>query len=335
MNDQVSPPAAPPPPPTAPSGGPDPEWVATRVTLAGGNAERAKLLESFDAPDKLFERLTAEPAKPDPNAWRSMMAGDDPAELKELERYSDPIQARKAWKEAVKKITAEGRIKVPGENATPEEIAEYTKAIGVPEKVDDYKITAKPVDGYEVNDVDKTFLAGMTNKLHGALAKGAGPNEIVNLAHQLYLDAAADAAVQREERAADAAVDGERINRALWGSKYDQNLDWAIAGAKKFFPGNDEAFNQFMGQKLESGHALFDHPVIQQMFAQVGMEHAEDPFMLAAKSGNKGFDPAKRKEEILAMRNGTAAQRAEYAKLSAPGGELERLNAAMERGKAA
>lgn len=305
-------------------------WAATRATLAGGNQDRAQALESFADPDALFARITA----PEPVDWRKAMAGDDVDELKALERYADPAAARKAWKAATAEISAGGRVKIPGADATPEEIAAYNKALGVPEKADGYTITATAPEGYEISEADKGFLGTMTARLHDAISKGAKPNDIVNLAHQLYLDTAADAVINAENAAADAAVAGEAENKKLWGAQYPENVRLAITGARHFFPGTDDQFEQFMGLKLETGHALFDHPMTQRMFAQIAREAGavvQDPFFLAAKAGNKGFDPVKRKNEILKMREGSSAERAEYARLSAPGGELSQLVTAMTR----
>ena len=308
-------------------------WKAARVSLAGGNAERAKALEAFENPDQLFARVTA----PEPIDWRKAMAGDDPEELKLLERYADPAAARKAWKAATAEISAGGRVKIPGENATPEEIAAYNKAIGVPEKPDGYKITVQPPEGYKPTEADTGFLSSLTEKLHAKIASGAKPNDIVNFAHQLYYETQAENLLNELNSAADAAVEGERENKALWGAEYDANIRTAIAAAKHFFPGKDDEFEALMGTRLSTGHALFDHPAIQRMFAQIGRvaQVQEDPFFLAARGDNPGFDPQKRKQEILAMRNGTSAQRAEYIKLSAPGGELEKLNTALNKGRAA
>lgn len=304
-------------------------WETMRTSLSGGNADRAKVLEGFASPDALFERITAEPpAAPD---WRVQMAGEDQDALKFLEKYADPQQAMKAWRSLQTKLSEGGKVKVPGEGATPEEIAEYVKAIGVPEKVDGYQITAKPADGYEVSESDKAFLGGTTEKLHELLAKGAKPGDIVNFLHQTYYDAAAQSVIDAENAAADLAYEGEQANRKLWKEKYEENIQWAIAGAKQYFPGSEAEFEETMGLRMADGRALFDHPMIQRIFAQVGREHAEDPFFLAQKDGGKGFDPEKRITEIHAMRNGTADQRREYQKLSAPGGELEKLMAVRER----
>lgn len=339
----ASPPAAPPappPPPAAPPAPPPPPAPtntddAWRTSLAGDNAERLEALKGFENQDALFARLTAQPAQPSWEDFKKSMAGDDADAQAFLNKYSDPAQAFKAWKSAVSKLSEGGRVKVPGENATAEELAEFNKAIGLPEKVEDYKITAK-VDGYEVSDVDKTALTDITAKVHDALAKGAKPNDIVNLAHQTYLDIAAQNLIAVEERAADLAVEGEAENRKLWGDdKYKPNIQLALAAAQQFFPSQDTAeFEKFMGLKLETGHALFDHPIIQRMFLQIGKAAGvgEDPFFLATQTNNPaGFDIDKRLGEIRSMRNGNADQRKQYADLSKPGGELEKLLAAKAR----
>lgn len=282
----------------------------------------------------MFARLNAPTG--DWETFKRAMAGEDPKALEFLNRFADPQQAFKAWQSAQAKLTEGGKVKIPDANSTPEEIAAYNKAIGLPEKIEDYKITAKAPDGYEVTDYDKSALSNITTKVHEALAKGAKPGDIVNFAHQLYYEMSADAATSSEERAAELALETEKEMRGLWGdAEYDNKIALGIAGAKKFFPTQDNAeFDKFMGLKLETGHALFDHPIVQRMFAQIGLQHVEDPFFLAAAKGKTDFDPGKRIAEIQKLRGGTGAEQKQYAELSKPGGELERLLAGVERAKA-
>lgn len=301
-------------------------WDSVRQSLSGGNADRAQLLSSFTTPDALFERLNTQP--PD---WRAQMAGDNADDLQFLNKYADPQQAFKAWRSATTKLSEGGRVKVPGENATPEERAEYARAIGVPDKVEAYKITAKPAQGYTETEGDKAFIPTLTTKVHEMLARGAAPQDIMNFAVQTYYDIAAQNIIESETQAAAKFDEGVAANKKLWGDEYDKNIHWAIAGARQFFPGDDKAFEEFAGIKLDSGHKLLDHPLMQRIFAQVGSQFSEDPFFLQNAGQNAGFEPEKRKQEILAMKNGTAAQQREYAKLSAPGGELERINEGLAR----
>lgn len=338
MNTQVSPPMSPPvAPPVAPpalTAEQTQAWEGIRTQLANGNADRATALQSFASPDALFERLTAEP-QVKPPTWeemRAQLAGDDPAAQQFWSKYADPTLATKSVLSLQTKLSEGGRIKLPGEGATPEELAEYRTAMGIPESADKYEITAKPADGYEVTEGDKTVIGGLTNELHELVAKGAKPNDIVNFAVQKYYDVAAQRIVDEEQQAADAAYEGEQANRTLWGPEYESKIGWAIAGAKHFFPGTDAEFEQIMGLKLSSGHAVFDHPLFQRMFAQIGLEHSEDPFVgaMRAKSGSN-FDPQARIKEIQGWRNGTTQQREDYAKAAAQGGELYKLQEGLAR----
>lgn len=316
--------------PTPDSAGGANDWAALRVSLAGGDATRAQLLETMQGPEALFERLSATP--PD---WREQMAGGDADALAFLNKYADAPQAMKAWRSLQTKMSEGGRIQLPGENATPEELADYAKAMGIPPAPDGFEVKAQPPQGYEISETDKAFLGNMTKQLHEAMSKGARPGDLVNLAHQLYYDAAAQSIVSAENAAADRAYENEQVLRKLWGQKFEDNVKFAIAGAKHFFPGSDDEFQTLMGTKLETGEALFDNALVQRMFAQIGLEFAEDPNVTALRDRNSGFDIDKRIAEIKAMRNGSSAQQTEYAKLAAPGGELEKLINAKTRTRAA
>lgn len=339
MNTQVSPPPAPDnsqvSPPVAPvalTAEQQQAWEGMRTQLANGNQDRATALQSFASPDALFERLTAQPAAPSWADMQKLLAGDDPAAQQLLSKYADPSLFTKSVLSLQTKLSEGGKIKLPGENATPEELAEYRTAMGIPESADKYQITAAPAKGYEVSEADTKAIGDLKTEIHDLVAKGAKPEQIVNYAIQKYYDVAAQNIITVEERAADAAYQGEQENRALWGDNYDKNIGWAIAGAKHFFPGTDQEFDALMGTKLDSGHALFDHPVIQRIFAQIGLEHAEDPFVASMRSkGGSAFDPQKRIAEIQGWRSGTAQQRADYAAASVPGGELYKLQEGLAR----
>lgn len=306
--------------------------VDWREALAGGDSARLEKLKAYETPEQLITRL-------DTN-WRKDMAGDDPEALKFLEKYNDPAAAYKAWRSATAKISEGGKVKIPGENATPEELAEWAKAMGVAEAPDKYEITAKPDDKIagEIGDGDKAMLGEITNRVHEAFKAGkVDAGTIVNLAHQVYYDMTLKASEMSLERGLQLAQEAEAENRKIWGdADYQKMIEYAIGGAKQFFPGQEDEFYKFMGQRLETGHALFDHPIVQRMFAQIGLQTIEDPMFLALQDGKTTFDIEKRIDEIRGMRNGSQAQRAEYARLSAPGGELARLlESKARKGRAA
>jgi hypothetical protein len=55
-----------------------------------------------------------------------------------------------SYREAEKAIRNGGRLEVPGDDATPEQLAAFHKAIGVPEKPDAYEVAA--IEGHELDD---------------------------------------------------------------------------------------------------------------------------------------------------------------------------------------
>ena len=310
-------------------GGNSSDWSTLKASLAGGDQARAQALESFDSPDKLFEKITAKPPEFD---WRKAMAGEDPAELKRLERFSDAGSLYKSYREAEKRLNEAGRVRVPGEGATEDDLKEWQKAIGVAEKPDAYEIKVQPPEGYQVGEEDKAILGRATAKVHEVLAKGGKAADVINAVYEFYYNEAAGTQNNIENRAADAAAETEAELRNRWGGKFEENVNWAVAGAKQFFQPSspdklDEEFDQFLGLTLPTGHKLGDHPQFLRMFSEIGRQHAEDPFFLKMKGENKGFDPEARKAEILKLRQTNPKAYAD-PKIQE---ELDRINAGLAR----
>jgi len=125
-----------------------------------------------------------------PADWREKVAqhvaaGDEKAykrELKRLERIVDPAGVYGNYREAETKLTSGGLIKVPAKDAKPEEIAEYHKALGVPEKPGDYFKGIKLENGAVIGDADKPLADAFAAAVHPA---GASP-QVVNAALNWY-----------------------------------------------------------------------------------------------------------------------------------------------------
>jgi hypothetical protein len=261
-------------------------------------------------------------------AMRERMADGDADALRFLSRYADPQTAYRSWRSAVAKLSDGSRVAPLGEHPSPEEVAAWNKAFGVPEKMEDYAITAQPPHGLQLSEADTGVLKSITEDLHKMLARGAKASDIVNFAHERYYDLAAQNIIGDEDRAAELAYDGEQRMRDLWGADYDKRIVGAIQSAQRYWPGDAESFENFWGQRLPSGVALFDTPEIQGLFDAIAHEMGgEDPFFrqTSANGSGAGFDTEKRIAAIRAMRGGTAEQRKQYQELSQPGGELERL----------
>jgi hypothetical protein len=148
-------------------------------------------------------------------------------------------------------------IQKPSENATPEEVAAYHKALGVPSKPEDYKFE-KPKDlpaGLEYQDSTLSWWAQLAHKV-GLPDKTAKAifEEYNKMAVANYNQQVKDLTdkVQKENEAAQTSL------KEKWGPEYDKNFELAkrcvsYFGGDKFGEkviqmgmGNDPDFLEFM-----------------------------------------------------------------------------------------
>ncbi|MED5545631.1 MAG: hypothetical protein VYD90_10295 [Pseudomonadota bacterium] len=102
--------------------------------------------------------------------------------------WRTPDDAIKSYREAERALRDGGRIKVPGEGATAEEVASYRTAIGVPETVEGYTLPQlQDADGNAV-PLDDTLLGKMLPRAleHGVPAEAM--NGLINDFVQAQLD---------------------------------------------------------------------------------------------------------------------------------------------------
>lgn len=151
--------------------------------------------------------------------WRTSI----PAELrteKSLENVKDLPTLVKNYVEAQKYIG--GAIRIPGENAKPEEWKAFNAKLGVPEKVEDYKIT-RPILPEHV---------GWNDDLHG---------KILNVAHTAGLNTkqAKKLVEGLSEVVSSTTKDPQKVleeNKTeltkRWGDNFGRNLILATRGAE-------------------------------------------------------------------------------------------------------
>lgn len=135
-----------------------------------------------------------------PEGWREKMAeyaaaGDGKEKdrlLRQLGRYVDPAAIFAKTRELESKFSAGGLIKIPGKDATSEEIADFHKALGVPEKADDYIENIHLDNGAVIGDADKPLLDSMLNVAHKAGATQPVVDAVVNWYYATQEEQAAD-----------------------------------------------------------------------------------------------------------------------------------------------
>lgn len=111
---------------------------------AGKAATDAKLTNIVDGgkgtatgDDAAAAAAAAAAGKELPTNWRDLLAGDDKEALTALGRITDPKTLGKSFVEMRKQLSKAQKAEL-AKDATPEQVAEYRKANGIPEKPDGY-----------------------------------------------------------------------------------------------------------------------------------------------------------------------------------------------------
>lgn len=249
-------------------------------------------------------------------SWADALKLDDKTRDR-LTRFTAPHEVFNSYLNLEKKLTDSRAVRVPDANATPEEVAAWNKARGVPDTPDGYKIDVTPPEGLDITDGDKAVLKALTAEAH---KRGFDP-ATVNFAHEFFYQQAAEAAAQQIAVAEQAAIKAEAALKREWGREYETNVKWANAAATQF------GLKDMLNTRLADGSLLGDNPVLIKAMAQIGRVNAEDPFMLQAAGQGVGKGVEERKKELMDLRVSDPRRYASQEVQS----ELERINTALAR----
>ena len=121
----------------------------------------------------------------------------------------------KSWQAAEQKIRAgEYKKADPGEDATPEEIAAWREANGIPKDASAYKLPT--ITGHEWTDQDKAVIAPLQDMMHAEGAK----QEHFQVALKYYVNIMNQAKEEQAGRDASAKEAHEAARRAEYGARF-------------------------------------------------------------------------------------------------------------------
>jgi len=197
-----------------------------------------------------------------PDDWRARMAGKDEATLKRLGRFTSPENVFKSFLQLEKKLSSgEAKQGLP-ENPTPEQVAEYRKANGIPEKADDY---FSNLDGLVIGDADKPGLTAFAERMHSLNA----PPAVVKEATKWYYETIEQQQAQAAEEDAQFRAETANTLRQEWGNNYKGNISLALSILDTAPPGLKE---NLLGARLADGRTLGDHPDALRWLTQLAHE---------------------------------------------------------------
>lgn len=249
-------------------------------------------------------------------------------ELKRLQRMNDPTSVYGSFRELDSRFAEGGLVKKPGKDAKPEDVQAFYRAMGVPEKPEDYFTNLQLGEGKVLGEADKPIFEGFTKAAHAA---GYTPQQ-TSAAVSWYLG------LQEEQAAAQFKEDEtfrQQANAALndaWGSARSNN----VAAIKTLFvdtPGGADPDNEnslmarLLGGRTSDGRVIGDDPEINKWLSQ----RARDINPAASIVGSGGGDAKSIDTEIAELESYMRTNRRDWFKDETRQARHRELIAARER----
>lgn len=166
------------------------------------------------------------------------------------------------------------RIKLPEDGASAEDVARFRKAIGVPEKVSDYKVELP--QGLEMTDQDKVVFDAVAPIAH----EMGLPNKAFSGFVTKFLELSRGAEQSAMNRMEQLGQQAEAQLKREWGADYEKNV--TVAHRVRDAVGGP-AFQAFLNTTiLPDGRLLGDHPIMVKALATFGLRTGEGDLMLGA-----------------------------------------------------
>lgn len=224
---------------------------------------------SAPAPSGQPPAPAADPAAPPPGPaadwpedWRQKYS-QDPSILKRLERYASPKAALDALFAAQNRISKGDLLPTLKENATPEDIADYRQAHGIPETPEGYDLTL--ANGMVVGEADRPMVDDFLAKAH---ANNMHPTQVKE-ALGWYFDKQEQARIAQEARDTESRMKSEDELRAEFGPEYRRNvtlanqlLDSAPGGIK----------DRLLGGRMADGTPIGNDPNVIRWLVSLSRE---------------------------------------------------------------
>jgi len=204
-----------------------------------------------------------------PDDWRTQLVDsmglDDEGKasaVKMLERVTDLKSLGKNYFEAQNKIRSglAQNTNVLADDATPEQVAEWREANGVPETPEGYELALD--DGLVLGEEDNRIMGEVFKAAHGMNLSTDQMSQLTN-AMLGAREAEAQAFIQQD------GLDTQTAQRQLqdtWGPDYQTNLNM-INGLVEQLP--ESIRDDFKSARLANGQALFNSPEVAVFLADV------------------------------------------------------------------
>ena len=230
--------------------------------------------------------------------WREEFTGGDDKLKNAISRYRSPKDVAKALVDAKNYIRANRRgIEMPGEDATDEEVAEFRKAMNIPESAQEYEIDWE--DGGQPSETDKVILDSFADQMHKA---NATPKQL-QAAVNWYNDKVRSMEQERLENRHNAQVETQTTLKAEWGGEYKSNLNAIKQFITSQMGGDEDAAVELFRTPLADGSMLGDNLSFIKMLATPAVDYVGPNAIYSGDSVKTIATLEERKEELLSLRS--------------------------------
>ena len=244
--------------------------------------------ETDPAADKKGTIATGEKAAPAkepesywPKDWREKVAehisaGDKKVydkELRRLQRVTNPAAVYGNYRELDNRLNGGGLIKIPGKDAKPEELADFHKALGVPEKPGDYLEAITLENGAVIGDADKPNLEGVLERIH----KAGGTQPVVDSIVNWYYETQEHQAAELDQADDDFRREAEQALKEEFGASFERHRN-AIAPLFAGAPGGNDVGNEqsliarLLGGRTADNRIIGDDPDMVRFLISLAQE---------------------------------------------------------------
>ena len=237
------------------------------------------------------------PAAPQtwPDEWRELALGEGHTDkdLNQLKRLKSPTDLTKAYLEAQKTIRKGLEPLTINDDSSEEDIAAYRKGVGIPDKIEDYKLEFS--EKMQPSESDKETLDAFRQM---AFEKNIPPAQAQAMldwyetGQELQLQDIQEAALNFRTETSEAL-------RQEWGGEYQSNIN----AIKTFMEGKlGESYTDLAHKQFADGTFLGDDPNFLKMIVGPATDHVGPNAIFSGDIQSKAADLEKRKDELLQMK---------------------------------
>lgn len=249
--------------------------------------------------------------------WREKLAAGDSKTLAQLQRYGSPEDVWKKARALESRVSAGDLKPTLKKGATADEVAEYRKSHGIPDKADGYDLK-----GIKVDEADQPLIDRVLAAAFEAHAAPDAVKAIIGVWPKIKEEAAAHQAEADQQLRAKA----EDTLRAEWGTEFRRNM--GLVHQLLDSSGAVNIKENLLSGRMADGTPIGSSPEALKML--LGVALTQNPTGLVMPSG--GGDPVGSiKDQLAAIAKVRREKRSEYNKDTAMQAKERDLITAAQR----